>query len=82
MFLAHSVFLAHHVYGGHPFAALFLYLLAAAVWIGILVAVTNARGRSALWSLLGLRLIPGLLIGLLILIALPANTQPPTQPAA
>ncbi|HNM78847.1 MAG TPA: hypothetical protein PKI89_10795 [Tepidiformaceae bacterium] len=82
MFLAHTAFLSHHVYGGHPFAALFLYLLAAAVCVGILVAVANARGRSALWSLMGLWLIPGLLIGLLILIALPANTQPPTQSAA
>lgn len=80
MVLTSSLFLARTVGGYHPFAALFFYLIAAAVCIGILMTVANARGRSGLWSLFGLWLVPGLLIGLLFLIALPSS-QPPTKAA-
>jgi hypothetical protein len=81
MLLTSSLFLTRHVYGYHPLAALFIYMLAAALCVGILSAVANARGRSSLWSLFGLWLIPGLVVGLLVLIALPSN-QPPTAKAA
>ncbi len=77
-----TVFLAQRVYGYHPFAAFLFYLLVATVCVGILVAVANSRGRSTLWSLFGVWLLPGLLIGLLVLIALPANSEPPAQNAA
>ena len=77
-----SLFLAQRVYGYHPFAALLFYMIAAAISIGILMAVANARGRSSLWSLFGIWPIVGLLIGLLILIAFPTNTEPPAQKAA
>lgn len=77
-----SLFLAQRVYGYHPLAALLFYMLAAAISIGILVAVANARGRSSLWSLFGIWPIVGLVIGLLILMAFPANPEPPAQKAA
>ncbi|MFN8618401.1 MAG: hypothetical protein U0837_15010 [Dehalococcoidia bacterium] len=77
-----SLFLAQRFYGYHPFAAFLFYLLFASVCVGILLAVANSRGRSSLWSLFGVWLLPGLLIGLLVLIALPANTEPPAQNAA
>ena len=82
MLTADTLFLAHRFYGYHPFAAFLFYLLAATVCVGVLVAVANSRGRSGLWSLFGLWLLPGLLIGLLVLIALPTNTEPPAQGAA
>jgi len=81
MLLTASLFLARHVYGFHPFVAFLLYLLAAMVCVGILLAVANARGRSPLWSLFGVWLVPGLLIGLLVLIALPTS-QPPASKVA
>lgn len=77
MYLETSLFLARRVWVFHPGVALFFYLLAVAVCVGALLAVANSRGRSGLWSLFGVWLVPGLLIGLLVLIALPANTQPP-----
>jgi hypothetical protein len=77
-----SLFLARRVYGYHPLAALIFYAIAAAICIGVLIAVANARGRSGFWSLFGLWLIPGLVVGLLILIALPANHPPGATPAS
>ena len=82
MFLTTALFLANRVYGFHPLAAFLFYMLAAAISIGILMAVANARGRSPLWSLFGIWPVLGLLIGLLILIAFPANPEPPSQKAA
>ena len=77
MFLVTSLFLTRHVAGFHPLLALLFYVIAAAICIGILITVANARGRSGLWSLMGLWLIPGLIVGLLVLIALPTNRPAP-----
>lgn len=82
MLTTNSFFLAQRVYGYHPLAAFFFYLLFATICVGVLIAVANSRGRSTLWSLFGVWLLPGLLIGLLVLIALPANGEPPAQNAA
>ncbi len=80
--LTTTFFLAQRVYGYHPLAAFFFYLLVAVICVGILTAVATSRGRSTLWSLFGLWLLPGLLIGLLVLIALPSNSEPPAPTAA
>jgi hypothetical protein len=82
MLIAERLFFVHRVAGFHPLFALFLYLAVAALCIWVLMAVASSRGRSSMWSLFGLWLIPGLVIGLLVLIALPANTaSAPGDPA-
>ena len=81
MHLNASLFLAQRFWVFHPALALFFYLVAVAICVGILMAVANARGRSGLWSLFGLWLVPGLVIGLLVLIALPSANNPPAAPS-
>jgi len=81
VYLNATLFLAGRVWVFHPALALFFYLVAVAICVGVLMAVASARGRSGLWSLFGVWLIPGLLIGLLVLIALPSNARPPATPS-
>ena len=66
-------FLARRIFGVHPGVALALHVITAVIAIFILIQVANARGRSPWWSLLGIFGVPGLVIGLLVLIALPVQ---------
>ena len=69
------LFLARRILWFHPAAFLLFHFIAAAVAVAVLIAVANARGRSPFWALFGLLGIPGLLIGLLVLIALPVQAR-------
>jgi hypothetical protein len=69
------LFLARRVLGLHPAAFLIFQLLTTIVAVVVLILVARARGRSELWAVFGIFGTPGLLIGLLILIALPVQTK-------
>jgi hypothetical protein len=70
--IVHS-FLVRRVFGFHPVLFLAFHLVTAIVAVLLLAKVATARGRSPMWAAIGVLGIPGLVIGLLILIALPVQ---------
>ena len=69
------LFLVRRVAGLHPGIWVLGHLITAVIAVIILYNVAAARGRSKWWALLGIGGLPGLVIGLLVLIALPVQPQ-------
>ncbi len=64
----------------HPGAWFLFFLLVDAVCAVTLMAIAEARGQSKLFGFWGLLGFAGLIAGLLIMLALPTRTTPPSGP--
>lgn len=67
--------LVRRVGGLHPGLWVLGHVVTAVIAVIILLNVASARGRSKWWALLGIGGLPGLVVGLLVLIALPVQPQ-------